>query len=100
MPLEIVWSPLARSRLEQIRAYIAKDKPDAAKRLAARIVAVVEVLKNYPSLGRAGAEPGIRELVIGGTPYIVFYRVRGKRVTISTIWQGAQLKRPRPTKPK
>jgi plasmid stabilization system protein ParE len=29
-------------------------------------------------------------LVIGGTPYIVFYRVRGKRVTISTIWHGAQ----------
>jgi len=100
VPLEIVWSSFARARLEEIRAYVAKDKPDAAKQLAARIVAIVEVLRNYPSLGRAGSEPGVRELVIGGTPYIVFYRVRGKRVTISTIWHGAQLKRPRPTKPK
>ncbi len=95
MPVEIVWSPLARARLQEIRAYVAtKDKPDAAERLATRIVTVVEVLRNHPHLGRAGAEPGIRELVIGGTPYIVLYRVRGKRVTISTIRHGAQRKNP------
>ncbi len=94
MPVEIVWSPLARARLQEIRAYVAKDKPDAAGRLATRIVTVVEALRNHPHLGRAGAEPGIRELVIGGTPYIVLYRLRGKRVTISTIWHGAQRKNP------
>ncbi len=92
MPLEIVWSPLVRAPLQEIRAYVAKDKPDAAERLATRIVAVVEALRNYPHLGRAGADPGIRELVIGGTPYIVLYRVQGKRVTISTVWHGSQEK--------
>ena len=92
MPVEIVWSPLARARLKEIRAYVAQDKPDAAERLATRVVAVVEALRNHPYLGRAGAEPGIRELVIGGTPYIVLYRVRGKRVTITTVWHGAQRK--------
>jgi hypothetical protein len=40
----------------------------------------------------AWAEPGIRELVIGGTPYVILYRVRGQRVIISTIWHGAQRK--------
>jgi len=92
VPVEIVWSPLARARLKEIRAYVARDKPDAAERLATRIVAVVEALRDHPYLGRAGAEPGIRELVIGGAPYIVLYRVRGKRVTITTIWHGAQRK--------
>ena len=62
------------------------------KRLATRIVAVVEALRDHPRLGRAGTEPGIRELIIGGTPYIVLYRVRGRRVIISTIWHGAQRK--------
>lgn len=90
MPVEIVWSALARTRLCEIRAYVARDKPKAAERLAMRIVAVVEALKNHPYLGRAGAEPGIRELVIGGTPYIVLYRVQSRRVTIDTIWHGAQ----------
>lgn len=92
MPVEILWSPLARARLQEIRAYVAQDKPDAAERLATRIVAVVEALKHHPYLGRSGAEPGIRELVIGGTPYIVLYRVQGKRVIVSTIWHGAQRK--------
>jgi toxin ParE1/3/4 len=89
---EIVWSPLALARLQDIRAYVALDKPDAAERLATRIVAVVEALRNHPRLGRPGTEPGIRELIIGGTPYVVLYRVRGQRVIISTIWHGAQRK--------
>lgn len=92
MPLEIVWSRTALARLAEIRAYIAKDKPIAAERLGARIVAVVEILKDYPFLGRAGAEPKVRELVIAGTPYIVFYRVRGQRITINTVRHGAQSK--------
>ena len=92
MPVEIVWSPLALARLREIRAYVALDKPEAAEHLATRIVAVVEALRHHPYLGRAGAEPGMRELVIGGTPYIVLYRVRGKRVVISTIWHGGQRK--------
>jgi toxin ParE1/3/4 len=90
VPVEIVWSALTRTRLREIRPYVARDKPEAAERLAIRIVIVVEALRNYPYLGRAGVEPGIRELVIGGTPYIVLYRVQGGRVLISTIWHGAQ----------
>jgi len=90
VPVEIVWSALARTRLREIRAYVARDKPEAAERLALRIVAMLEALRNQPYLGRVGAEPGIRELVIGGTPYIVLYRVDGQRVVISTIWHGSQ----------
>jgi plasmid stabilization system protein ParE len=90
VPVEVVWSALARTRLREIRAYLARDKPEAAERLAMRIVALVETLRNHPHLGRVGAEPGIRELVIGSTPYIVLYRVQGHRVTVSTIWHGAQ----------
>ncbi len=81
--IEIVWSPLARARLSEIRAYVARDKPDAAERLATRLVLIVETLRRHPFIGRAGSEPGTRELVIGGTPYIVVYRVRGKRITIT-----------------
>jgi toxin ParE1/3/4 len=93
VPVEIVWSPLAQARLQEIRAYVALDKPEAAEKLAMRIVAVVEALRNHPHLGRTSSEPGMRELVIGGTPYVVLYRVGGDRVTIHTIWHGAQRKK-------
>src|SRR6266536_1715944 len=59
---------------QQLQSYVAVDKPLAAERLAIRIVAAVETLRNYPHLGRTGAEPGTRELVIGRTPFIVVYR--------------------------
>jgi toxin ParE1/3/4 len=78
--------------LREIHAYVALDKPAAADRLATRIIAVVEALRNHPHLGRTGAHPGIRELIIGGTPYSVLYRVRGQRIVISTIWHAAQSK--------
>jgi toxin ParE1/3/4 len=90
--VEIVWSPLARARLREIYAFVALDKPNAAGRLATRIVAIVEALKTQPRLGRIGSDPGVRELVVAGTPYVILYRVQGKRVTISTIWHGAQRK--------
>jgi len=90
VPVEIVWSPVALARLREIRAHVARDKPEAAARLATRIVAVVEALREHPYLGRVGAQADIRELVIGGTPYIILYRVLAKRVIISTIWHGAQ----------
>ncbi len=96
--MEIVWSHRARTGLEEIRAYVAKDKPDAAGRLATRIIAVVEALKSHPNLGRVGAEPGIRELVIGGTPYIILYSVKRTRIAIITIWHGAQSRKRRKRK--
>ncbi len=93
MPVEIVWSALARARLREIRAYIARDKPHAAEKLATRIVVLVEALKEHPYLGRAGSEPGVRELIVGGTPYMILYKVLGTRVTISTIWHSAQTRK-------
>jgi len=89
-PLEIVWSPLALARLQEIRGFIALDKPDAAERLATRIVSVVETLRIHPYLGRVGPKPGIRELIIGGTPYSILYRVRANRLIISTISHASQ----------
>jgi toxin ParE1/3/4 len=90
--VDIVWSPLALLRLRQIHDYVARDRPDAVARLATRTVALVEALREHPYLGRAGSDPGVRELVVGGTPYLIFYRLRSSRVTITTIWHGAQLR--------
>ena len=88
--LEVVWSRSALARLKEIRRYVAADKPEAAARLALRIVSVVAGLRVHPHMGRAGSQPGLRELVIGGTPYIVIYKVGRKYVTILNVWHGAQ----------
>lgn len=86
--MDIIWSARARQHLREITAYIAQDNPDAADRMAERILAATERLSAHPHLGRPGRIDGTRELVVGGTPYIVPYRVRGDRVNIIAVLHG------------
>ncbi len=88
--MTIVWSARAVRHLVRLRAYIAQDTPDAARQVAATIVAGVELLAEHPGLGRAGRVPGTRELVVPGTPYLVPYRVRGDRLEIVAVFHGRQ----------
>lgn len=87
---EIIWSPLALARLQEIRAFIARDDPEAAARVTTRLVAIVQSLVEYPLLGRPGIDPDTRELVVGGTPYIILYQVKARRILIRTVWHAAQ----------
>jgi addiction module RelE/StbE family toxin len=88
--MEVIWTRRAQRELRDIRNYVAVDKPDAAERLAIRIVALVEALRLQPRLGRPGLAPGTRELIVGGTPYTIVYRVRGQKLTIASVWHGAR----------
>ena len=89
--MNLLWAPQAKSELEQIYAYISKDDPNAAARLVARIVSVVEDrLTAMPEIGRAGRVPGTRELVIAGTPFIVPYRLSGDIIEIARVYHAAR----------
>lgn len=46
-----------------------------------------------PHRGRAGVEPGTRELVVAGLPYIIIYRAKEDVVEILRIWHGARRRR-------
>lgn len=92
MNLEVRWSPRAAARLGEIKRFVALDKPHAAERLITRIAAMAEVLKTHPNVGRIGNNPGTRELVIAGTPYVLIYRVYRNQVVITTVWHAARLR--------
>ncbi len=90
MSVEIAWSRLALRRLREIHDYVARDKPEAAENLTTRILTIVEALSNYPHLGRVGVRHDIRELVVGGTPYIIVYRLQRSRIVINTVLHGVR----------
>jgi len=73
-----------------VRAYIAHDRPSAAGRIAATLLAAVESLAEFPNLGRPGRVVGTRELVVRGTPYVIPYRLRGERLEIVAAFHGRQ----------
>jgi len=80
----------AAADLESATDYIARDSPEAARRVAVKITKAIQALRRHPAKGRPGRVPGTRELVIAGTPYIVPYRVRGNSVEILRIFHAAR----------
>lgn len=86
----IVWSPRAIAHVAHLRAYIARDHPDASGRVAMTLLAAVERLAELPNLGRPGRVAGTRELIVPGTPYVVPYRLRGDRLEIIAVFHARQ----------
>ena len=88
--MTVVWSPRAIDHLTHLRAFIARENPRAANRIAATLLEAVERLAELPGLGRPGRVANTRELVVPGTPYIVPYRVRGDRLEIIAVFHASQ----------
>ena len=88
--MRIVWTRKAVRHLADIQTYIERDKPQAARKVAAAIRKAVAYLAQYPHLGRPGRKAGTRELVIADTPYIIPYQVRDDHLTILAVLHGAQ----------
>ena len=88
--MTIVWSPRAVRHLTDLRAYIARDNPEATARVAVTLLTSVERLAGMPSLGRPGRVSGTRELVVPGTPYVIPYRLRGERLEVIAVFHGRQ----------
>jgi toxin ParE1/3/4 len=88
--MRIRWLRTALRNLDQHADYIAKDDPIAARNAVQRIRAAVDQLADYPNMGRSGRVPLTRELIVGGTPWIIVYRVRADMVEIIRVLHGAQ----------
>ena len=88
--MTVVWSPRAIRHLSALRAYIARDNPDAAAGVALTLLAAVERLAELPNLGRPGRLADTRELVVPGTPYVIPYRVGPERLEIIAVFHGRQ----------
>lgn len=90
--MKLVLLPRFRTTRDAQLRHIAREDPHAAVAQGDRIMAVLDHLPRHPELGRAGRVQGTRELVVGGTPFIVIYRFKAKagRVEVLRVLHGAQ----------
>lgn len=84
------WTRLALADLDNAHDYIAEEDPSAARRMIERIQEAVAALCRHPEIGRPGRVGGTRELVIPGTPFIVAYRIKAKRLEVLAVIHGAR----------
>ena len=88
--MRIRWLRTALRNLDHHANYIARNDPIAARNAVQRIQAAVDQLAQFPNLARSGRVRLTRELIVGGTPWIIVYRVRADAVEIIRVLHGAQ----------
>ena len=93
MAFQIVWSAQARDDLQAIVLFIAQDNPAVAESFGLRLMAKVDVLAQFPQLGRVVPEQydeTIREIIV--RPYRIVYKVleENRTIAIARVWHGAR----------
>ena len=89
--MEVHWSLLAAEDLEKICAWIERDSPQTATRVARTIYEGCGQLQAFPNLGRPSRRvDGRYELPFPPLPYIAVYQIKENIVEISRIFHGAQ----------
>jgi plasmid stabilization system protein ParE len=91
---DVVWSDDAVTDFENLLAYVARDNPAAADRIADRIEEAGDALGLFAT-GRLGRVNGTHEKVVGGLPYIIAYTVQAQAdgeesIVILRIIHGAR----------
>ncbi len=74
--MQLKWTDLADTDLDQIEAHITKENsPLVAIGVVMNIIDSVHlILPDHPRAGRQGRLKNTRELVIDGVPFIIIYR--------------------------
>ena len=93
MAHKIIWSLQARDDLREIVTFIAADNPSVAESFGLRLMSKVDVLANFPQIGRVVPEENhenIREIIL--RPYRIIYQLLPAQqvVAIVRIWHGAR----------
>jgi toxin ParE1/3/4 len=91
--VKLRYSSEARLQLLEIHSYIAKHNPGAAIAVMERVRAAVELLRAFPRIGREGRDPGTREWVVRGSPYIIVYECdvfETDELVILAVFHGAR----------
>jgi addiction module RelE/StbE family toxin len=87
--MRVRWTTDAADDLEPICDYVARDRPEAARRLALDVLHAIDGLRAFPNRGRAGRVQGTRELVLA-RPFLAVYEVADEEVQILRILHGAR----------
>lgn len=88
--MRLRYTPRAAKELAEVLGYIAERSPQGARRVQARIKAVVEMLVRHPKAGAHTSHPRLRRLVVNPYPYLIFYEVGADEVIIHGVRHAAR----------
>jgi plasmid stabilization system protein ParE len=69
----------ALADLDAVLNYITARSPQGARRVQARIQAIIDLLLLYPGIGSRTDDPAIRRMTARPYPYVIFYEATRAR---------------------
>ena len=73
--MNVYFTPVAKTDLTQIKAYLEPRNTAAAHKQLAAIATSARMLETFPLIGKEGRVAETRELVVPGTNYIIVYAI-------------------------
>lgn len=83
--MRLVVDATAWQDINEIARWIAKNNPEAARRILTTILRTIEYLQHFPRLARVGRVRGTFERLVAGTPYIVVFELRNDPAAVVII---------------
>jgi toxin ParE1/3/4 len=77
--------------LHEIRRYVERDRPGAARRLLTRLLDVIKSLGESPARAPQPKDERLRALgyrFVVAEPYLIFFKVRGTTVQLHRVLHG------------
>lgn len=90
MGLAARYTRAALQDLQRIYKHVRAENPAAAERVRLAILKTVEMLENFPYLGKRGRKRSTREKTIPKLPYLIVYRVDADEIVLLRIYHGAR----------
>lgn len=80
----------ALADLNSVLDYIAAQSPQGARRVQARIQAIIDLLLLYPAIGTRTDDPTIRRMTTSPYPYLIFYEATETEIIVHAVRHAAR----------
>jgi toxin ParE1/3/4 len=85
--VKLRYTPRATRDIAEIADYIRMENPAASERVRASIIESLQLVTEFPLIGRAQSVPGVRKLITRRYHYVVYYNIASDsdELTVLTV---------------
>jgi addiction module RelE/StbE family toxin len=88
--MEIKFTKQALDDLDNIYDFIASENEKIAKQILVKIGNTLDIIRDFPDIGRQIGKMKAREIVVSKLPFLVVYKIIDRQIFVLTIFHTAR----------